>query len=258
MALTIAVTAGTTTVALITANTAITAAGGCGDGHHPKDGRERSSAASATEIGSLGFRADLARVLPGPWPRAGCAPALGITRASNFITPTTTVLKLYIRQESHVSPLVSSYGASRALERDRQTIERAVRGLAPDGYEKGKPRWRLARIVEALNPPSGGTVNSDLEQKFQEIDARYAAVRDASTLAERRELARAFFTFVAEVEIAMHADSRRSGEDRCSAALRIAEHTRLNVLTLRDALAWDSDKTWAEFIQVNSKDSEHV
>ena len=158
-----------------------------------------------------------------------------------------------------MSPLVSSYGASRALEKDRQTIERAVRGLAPDGYEKGKPRWRLARIVEALNPPSGGgAVNPDLEQKFNELDARYTAIRDAPTLAGRRKLARAFFTFVAEVEIAMHADSRRSGEDPRSAALRIAEHTRLNVLTVRDALAWDSDKTWAEFIRVNSKDTKHV
>jgi hypothetical protein len=46
--------------------------------------------------------------------------------------------------------LVSAYAASRLLERDRQTIERAVRHLAPDVYERGKPRWRLARIIDAL------------------------------------------------------------------------------------------------------------
>jgi hypothetical protein len=46
--------------------------------------------------------------------------------------------------------LVSAYAASRLLERDRQTIERAIRHLAPDVYERGKPRWRLARIIDAL------------------------------------------------------------------------------------------------------------
>jgi hypothetical protein len=46
--------------------------------------------------------------------------------------------------------LVSAYAASRLLERDRQTIERAVHHLAPDVYERGKPRWRLARIIDAL------------------------------------------------------------------------------------------------------------
>jgi hypothetical protein len=46
--------------------------------------------------------------------------------------------------------LVSAYAASRLLGRDRQTIERAVRHLAPDGFEKGSPRWGLARIIDVL------------------------------------------------------------------------------------------------------------
>lgn len=46
--------------------------------------------------------------------------------------------------------LVSRYAAARLLGRDRQTVERAVRTLAPDAYQKGQPRWRLERIAEIL------------------------------------------------------------------------------------------------------------
>jgi hypothetical protein len=37
------------------------------------------------------------------------------------------------------------------------------------------------------------------------------------------------------------------------AQLRIAEHTRLNVLTLRDALDWNSDEAWAEFMKADRR-----
>ena len=162
-------------------------------------------------------------------------------------------------EENTVSRLVSAYAASRLLERDRETIQRAVRGLAPDSYEKGKPRWRLARIVEALNPPAArgkdndGDISRDLQPMFDELDQRYRAVQNAPTLAERRQQARVFFPFVMEVEGAMYAEAKRRGENLRMAQLRIAEHTRLSVLTLRDALDWNSDEAGAEFLKADRR-----
>jgi hypothetical protein len=47
----------------------------------------------------------------------------------------------------------------------------------------------------------------------------------------------------------MYADAGRSGEDPRVTHLRVAEHTRQNVL--RDVLGWNSDETWAEFLKVD-------
>jgi hypothetical protein len=37
------------------------------------------------------------------------------------------------------------------LERDRRTIRRALKAVPPDAYENGRPRWRLRKILEALD-----------------------------------------------------------------------------------------------------------
>jgi len=46
--------------------------------------------------------------------------------------------------------LFSVNKAADLLERDRQTLVRALRHVPPDGYQGGQPRWRLATIVAAL------------------------------------------------------------------------------------------------------------
>jgi hypothetical protein len=151
--------------------------------------------------------------------------------------------------EPPIVKLFSAFGAAQVLEKDRQTIERVVRGLVPDGYEGKSPRWRLARIVEALNARKNGAnaVNHDLQQKFAELEAQYNGIQNAPTIAERRSRVRAFFPFLAEVESAMYADAKRCGEDPRMTHLRVAEHTRLNLFTLRQALDWTCDKIFAEF-----------
>ncbi|SDJ91656.1 hypothetical protein SAMN05216338_107317 [Bradyrhizobium sp. Rc2d] len=160
--------------------------------------------------------------------------------------------------------LVSAYAASRLLERDRQTIERATRGLKPDAFERGKPRWRLARIVDALQARAMRTrgastsVNDDLERQFAELEARYDAVRSAPTLDARRKMARAFFTLLADVEDAMCADAKRYGEDPAHTRLRIAEHTRVHLCTLRQALGWTYDKIFEDFVKADPKEHEDV
>jgi hypothetical protein len=158
--------------------------------------------------------------------------------------------------------LYSVYGAARALERDRQTIERVVRDLVPDAHEKGQPRWRLARIVEVLNAKrskgNADDVSHDLQAKFDDLETRYDTVRNAPTLRERRKLAPPFFRFLVEVEDAMRADAKRSGEDARIIGLRVSEHTRVYVATLRQALGWNFDETWDEFMKADPRRSHDV
>jgi hypothetical protein len=46
--------------------------------------------------------------------------------------------------------LFSEFAASTLLERDRQTIARALRNTPPDGKERGQPRWKMSTIVTAM------------------------------------------------------------------------------------------------------------
>ena len=46
--------------------------------------------------------------------------------------------------------LFSINKASGLLERDRQTLVRALRHVPPDGYRGDQPRWRMPTIVAAL------------------------------------------------------------------------------------------------------------
>jgi hypothetical protein len=149
--------------------------------------------------------------------------------------------------------LFSINKAADVLRRDRQTLVRAVRHVQPDGTERGQPRYSMPTILAALDAHQGnGAGNGDLERQFAELDAEYRRIQNAPTVRDRRALARAFFSAVAAIETAMHADARRLGEDPRHASLRIAEHTRLNVLTLRDALGWNSDELWSEFLKVTT------
>lgn len=146
--------------------------------------------------------------------------------------------------------------AADLLERDRATLVRALRGIAPDGTERGcQPRYTMKTITDALarhearKNSVSAEADLDLEQQFAELDEQYSRVQNAPTLDERRALAVRFFSAVAAMESTMYADANRHGEDPRLARLRAAEHTRINVLTLHGALGWNSDEVWAEFLK---------
>jgi hypothetical protein len=146
--------------------------------------------------------------------------------------------------------LYSAYGAARALERDRQTIERALRGLEPDAHERGQPRWRLARIVEALSERNGRSSpsgNGTLQARFDKLDALDARVRGAPTLQERRKLARDLFPVLADTDRAMRADGRRSGEDRELTNYRSDRHLQTMLATLREPCGWTFEQMLFEY-----------
>jgi hypothetical protein len=48
----------------------------------------------------------------------------------------------------------SEFSASTLVERDRQTIARALRNTPPDGKERGQPLWKMSPIVTAMERPN--------------------------------------------------------------------------------------------------------
>jgi hypothetical protein len=158
-----------------------------------------------------------------------------------------------------VKNLFSINKAADLLERDRATLVRALRHVKPDGHQRGQPRYTMRTITDALaahegrNRGADAAVNRDLQARFVELEKQYNAVQAAPTVEERRKKARTFFRFLAATEDAMIADARRSGEDPRLTSLRVAEHTRLHVATLRHALGWNFDEAWAEFMKADAR-----
>jgi hypothetical protein len=149
------------------------------------------------------------------------------------------------------------------FERDRSTIVRALRGVPRDGGSADRPQYTVATTNRALQDhfaakSSKSDVDPTLQAQFDELEAQHDAIQNAPTLAERRKLARSFFRFLAEVESAMRADGKRSGEDARLTGLRCAEHTRLYVTTSRHALGWNFDEAWREFMKADPRMREDV
>jgi hypothetical protein len=149
--------------------------------------------------------------------------------------------------------LYSAYGAARALERDRQTIERAVRGLAPDGFERDQPRWRLARIVAALARNKGEPpVNAQLAALFDQLDSVDAEMRNIASLERRRRIAREqLLPLLGRVDAAMRADSKANGEPEMMTELRCDKHLQLFLIGLgKEATRgcdWPLEEAYREF-----------
>jgi hypothetical protein len=114
-------------------------------------------------------------------------------------------------------------------------------------------RWRLPRIVEALNAQparnNGGRSQHDpaLQVHFDRLDALDARVRGAPTLEERRTLARKLFPVLARVDRLMRGDARRSGEDPQLTGYRCDRHLHTVLWTLREPCGWHFDEIWSEF-----------
>jgi len=77
-------------------------------------------------------------------------------------------------------PFFTINAAAEVLERDRRTIGRALRGVAPDHQDaQGREQWRLATIVKALTASEHATASEDV---IEEIEA---AGRDVEATLER-------------------------------------------------------------------------
>ncbi|MDA9427128.1 hypothetical protein [Bradyrhizobium sp. CCBAU 53380] len=102
--------------------------------------------------------------------------------------------------------LFSINKAADLLERDRATLVRALRHVAPDGHERGQPRYRMRTIVETVGGsggpeqrPSGhdrlrsrlGEIADELERTNKELDAKREVIKAQPTLDAKQPHSRA-------------------------------------------------------------------
>ncbi|MGY3234093.1 hypothetical protein ACVMAJ_000983 [Bradyrhizobium sp. USDA 4448] len=102
--------------------------------------------------------------------------------------------------------LFSVNRAADLLERDRQTLVRALRRVAPDGSERGQPRYRFKTITVALaaherrthggpgrDPLRSrlGEIADELEELHRLLDAKRAVIKALPTLEEKQPHSRA-------------------------------------------------------------------
>jgi hypothetical protein len=93
--------------------------------------------------------------------------------------------------------LLSVNKAADLLEKDRQTIVRALRGVEPDGIEMKQARYKLSTIMKALEAPrpSGGK-----SQEAGLTEARAELAREqAASVALKNAVARGEFVSLAGV-----------------------------------------------------------
>jgi hypothetical protein len=94
--------------------------------------------------------------------------------------------------------LFSAFAAATLLERDRQTLARALRSTPPDGQERGSPRWKMSTIVKAMErhnrASNGGNNSGDASPELTAIcgkfDLAFDAMQRLPTLEKRRAAAR--------------------------------------------------------------------
>jgi hypothetical protein len=104
--------------------------------------------------------------------------------------------------------LFSAFGAADLLEKDRQTVRRALRHLHPDGYERSQPRWKLPTIIAALDAQAERNSRSynsgrdplrsrlaeiadELEELHRQLDAKRELIKAQPTLDAKQPHSRA-------------------------------------------------------------------
>lgn len=97
--------------------------------------------------------------------------------------------------------LYSAYAASQALEKDRQTIVRALRDVPPDGKAGSQPRWKLATIVKALEAGPRGAGSNGKSQEAGLTEARAELAREqTAAVAMKNAVARGEFVPAVDVD----------------------------------------------------------
>ena len=156
--------------------------------------------------------------------------------------------------------LFSAFGAADLLEKDRQTVRRALRHVAPDGFEGKNPRWRLPTIIAALDArrnKSEPPVTARLADLFRKLDEADAAMRGVASLERRRRLARErLIPLMREVDAAMRADAKAHGEPEMMTELRCEKHLQLFLIGFgKEATRgcdWPLEQAYREFNAVGA------
>jgi hypothetical protein len=106
------------------------------------------------------------------------------------------------------------------LEKDRQTIVRALRGTPADDTERQQPRWRMATAVAALERHTRGNgffSSGSREQEpalaslFAHFDRAYDLMKAMPNLDDRRRASMSLAPLIAETDAMLRAHGRAIG-----------------------------------------------
>ena len=151
--------------------------------------------------------------------------------------------------------LFSAFGAADLLEKDRQTVRRALRHVAPDGFEGKNPRWRLPTIIAALaRNNSQPETDATLRALFDQFDTGCAALASIPDVEARRREARRLMGLLVELDKIMRADARSRGEDDLRAQLRCDQHFRLGMRNFERPCEWTLEQCWAALAAIVDDD----
>ena len=146
--------------------------------------------------------------------------------------------------------LFSAFGAADLLERDRQTVRRALRHMPPDGYEHKQPRWRLKTIIDAVdahlerNTTATPRAGSTLQVMFDQFDGGCRNLDLLPNLKARRREAHRLIALLVELDKAMRADARARREDELRASLRCDQHFRVAMRNFEKPCDWTQAQCW--------------
>jgi hypothetical protein len=146
--------------------------------------------------------------------------------------------------------LFSAFGAADLLERDRQTVRRALRHVPPDGYERKQPRWRMKAIIDAVDahlgrkPTASTSAHSTLQVMFSEFDTGCTNLELLPDLKARRCEAHRLIALLVKLDKAMRADARARREDELRASLRCDQHFRLAMRNFEQPCEWSQEQCW--------------
>lgn len=152
--------------------------------------------------------------------------------------------------------LFSAHGAAELLEKDRATMVRAMRGVPPNGTERGQNRWTMRTIVDAVarhentSSSNGTNGNADTGQRnvdriCAEFDAAFQAMLKVKSLEKRRDIALTTLAPIIEAHsIAMH-ERGRVINDEFVTGLLADKLYGLMLAGFQEPCSWSRDETWS-------------
>jgi hypothetical protein len=136
------------------------------------------------------------------------------------------------------------------LERDRQTVTRALRNTTPDGEERGQPRWKMSTIVGAMERHShgGSSTGNDPELMaiYSAFNGKYNAMVALPTLPQRRAAARRLAPDIEAMDRACRQRGRANGHGDELADLRADQLFCLTMRGFEAPCEWSSTECWEQ------------
>jgi hypothetical protein len=169
------------------------------------------------------------------------------------------------------SKLFSAFAAAELLQRDRQTITRAMRNVPPDGKEKNQPRWKMSTIFAAMETHNrandngisytngSAAANANPPPEYAAFDAAFAALEALPTVEARRKRAVGIMPQLHAMVAALTRQGASAGEHPDHTSLRGSEVYRLSMIGFRLPCQWSHDEVWKNLNSVGfNEDGEAV